>query len=679
MKPLGKIRNIGIIAHIDAGKTTTTERILFLSGRTHRLGDVDSGNTVMDYLEEERERGITIVSAAASLDWNDHLIHLIDTPGHIDFTAEVQRSLRVIDGAVVIFSGVEGVEAQSEKVWRQADYYELPRLVFINKLDRIGSSFNRVIREINSKFSEKAVALQIPVGVEREFSAIIDLISMQFFTFGQDLDGKIDRCEIPSELRIEAERHRNSLIERLADFSDGIAEHFIEDAPISQETLECEIRHLVLDNVICPVVIGSAKKNIGISTLLDAIIKYLPSPDSRKIINTETKGAQRPEAGKADPKSPMSGLVFKIVASPSADLYYLRTYTGVLNVGASLLVPRTGEKTKVKRIVRLYANNVEPVEQVGPGDIVGVVGPKELITGDTLCDPARPISLESVQFPEPILSMSIEPYSSKDKDRLHQTMTLLCREDPTLKATHDENTGQFILSGMGELHLTINLKRINNEFNIKARCGEPRVEFRETIAQTVNSHAVFDKVVGDRELYAEATIALSPEPHDLERPFSILSKVENPNSSKNFTQVALDYLKDGLRTGGNYGYPLIYVSAVLNRLETHPEKTTEGAILGAILKALDQAIKDAGTKILEPIMKVEIYTTESTLGDVSNFLITRRADIHKVTDVADMKKINCDVPLAEMFGFGKTLPSLTGGRGSFIMEPSGFSEAPRRD
>ena len=664
-----------MIAHIDAGKTTTTERMLFLSGKTHRIGEVDSGNTVMDYLEEERERGITIVSAAASFEWQGYLIHLIDTPGHIDFTAEVERSLCVTDGAVVIFSGVEGVEAQSEKVWRQADYYGIPRIVFINKLDRIGSSFNRIMDEIDSKFNDKALALQVPVGTEKEFSAIIDLISMQMLTFSDDQKNKMHYCEIPRELKDEAESQRQRMIEKLADFSDYIAERFIDGDPIPKATLKGEIRQLVLANRISPVVIGSAKKSIGIHSLLDAIVKYLPSPDYRMKGYPKPEDAQTTVPEKADPNSPMCGLVFKVIAGPSADLYYLRTYTGTLKTGANLLVPRTGKTTKIKRMLRLYANNVEAVEEVGPGDIVGIVGPKGLVTGDTLCDPTRPVSLETVHFPEPILSVSVEPHSNKEKDRLRQAMELLSREDPTLKMTHDENTGQFILSGMGELHLEINLKRINNEFNIKARCGQPRVEYRETIAKEVSSHAIFSKLIGDAEIYAEAIIKLTPEAPHRERRSPLARIKEDSGIDPRYGTIALDYLKDGMRTGGNFGYPLIYVGATLMELRTQHDKTTDGAVLGAILKALDQAIKDAGTKILEPVMNVEITTTESTLGDLSNYLTTRRAVIHEIVDIADMKKMSCEVPLAEMFGFSKALPSLTGGRGSFSMEPSGFVEA----
>ena len=674
MNALDKIRNVGVIAHIDAGKTTTTEAMLFLAGRTHRRGEVDSGNTVTDYLEEERERGITIVSAAASFQWKSCLVHLIDTPGHIDFTAEVERSLRVIDGAIVIFSGVEGVEAQSEKVWRQADHYNLPRVVFINKLDRIGSSFNRVLHEVNSKFGNKAIAFQAPLGVEKEFSAVIDLISMQLITV-RDGDMNVQFQEIPEYLKAEAQIYRDRMIENLADFSDSIAERFVNEEVMPKEVLESEVRQLVLNNRISPVVIGSAKKSIGIYGLMDAIAKYLPSPADFKGVKTYSSTQKESRISIIGHGGSPLGLIFKVIARPSADLYYFRTYAGRLKTGANLLVPRTGKKVRIKRILRLYADSVEPIDEVGPGDIVGLIGPKDLVTGDTLCDPSHPSLLESIKFPEPVLSVSIEPYSGRDKDRLNQAMVLMCREDPTLKAMDDKSTGQSILSGMGELHLEINLKRIIDEFNIKVRYGKPRVEYRETIIRKVTSHAVFEKVVGDNEIYAEVVIELDPKPYDSEQVLAVDNKISDPTIRAFYIQSTLKYLEEGVRTGGNSGYPLIYVNVTLLDLKIHSDKTTEGALLGAVLKALDQAIKEAGTKILEPVMKIEVYAAEKTLGDLSNYLNARRARIHDIIDIADMKKVYCEVPLAEMFGFSKALPALTGGRGTFSMEPSGFIDA----
>lgn len=671
MDDLTLIRNISIIAHIDAGKTTTTERFLYYSGKTHRIGDIDDGSTVMDYLDEERRRGITIVSAAASFPWHDHLVHLIDTPGHIDFTAEVERSLRVIDGAIVIFSGVEGVEAQSEKVWHQADRYGVPRIAFINKLDRIGASFSRVQAEIDDKFPGQGVALQIPVGLEGEFRAVIDLISMEQLAFTGESGIDVERTPIPDELAEAALLAREAMIERLADASDEIALLYLEGETIDSELLHREIRRLTIARRIVPLFAGSAKRNIGIQPLLNSAIAYLPSPADITEIHALTASDEEPVTLAPDPDTPFSGFIFKLVASTTADLYYLRTYSGTLDVGDSIYVPRLQETIRAKRLLRLYAKQTEAIDQVGPGDIVGLIGPRSLVTGDTLCERHQAVVFEQMSFPEPVLSMAVEPKTTKDKDRLDESLQLIAREDPTLEISEDENTGQRLLAGMGELHLEINVKRLEEEFNLSVRCGEPRVAYRETIDREITVTHTFQRLVGENELYAKVTLTLSPKP-PADPPFLVTNEASNPGLSKRHKRTATDALTSGIKTGGNSGYPLIYVAARIDDLETVEGKTNEGAILGALLKGLDQAISEAGTHILEPIMRLEILTPEEQLGEVTNEVTIRRGLIHNVGDVANLKRVVCEVPLAEMFGFSKHLPKVTGGRGSFSMEPCGY-------
>ncbi len=675
MQKLDNMRNIGIIAHIDAGKTTITEGMLYFSGCTHRFGNIDEGTTVMDYLAEERQRGITIVAAAATIPWQDCLLHLIDTPGHIDFTAEVERSLRVIDGAVVIFSGVEGVEAQSEKVWRQADTYSVPKIAFINKLDRIGASFQRVLDEINRKFGG-ALALQEPVGIEDQFNSVVDLLTFQLLEFGGPDHDQVERKPVPDELRERMLQKREELIESLADESDELAVAYLEGDEIPVEKLRSVIRDLTLRNRIVPVFAGSAKKQIGVQPLMDAAIEYLPSPADCDVIPAVKVKTEEPVDVRAAEEEPFAGFIFKLVADPSADLLYMRTYSGTLKQNATLINARTGDKVRAKQILRLYAKNTQTLEQVGPGDIVGVIGPKGCGTGDTLCETRRVVSFERITFPEPVISIAVEPRYSRDRDKLAESLELLCREDPTLSQSEDEDTGQLLLSGMGELHLEINLKRLRDEFKTEARTGQPRVAYRETLKTATSEHVVFARTIGENELYAEAEVAFSPlkRGEDL---FKVEHSLRNENEiPKAFVQAAVRALSDGLRTGGNHGYPLIYLQAELKSLIVSSEKTTEGAVVGAVLSTIDQAIRHVGTRVLEPLMHLEIITTDETVGEVTMYLQPRRAVIHEMTSAGQIKRISCEVPLAEMFGFSKALPKLTGGRASFTMEPCGYQELP---
>ena len=676
MSDMSRIRNIGIIAHIDAGKTTTTEGILYFSGLTHRYGKIDDGTTVMDFLPEERERGITIAAAAATIPWGEHLIHLIDTPGHIDFTAEVERSLRVIDGAVVIFSGVEGVEAQSEKVWRQADTYSVPKIAFINKLDRVGASFPRVLAEINEKFGGCALPLMEPIGIEGEFCSMVDLVTMETVTFAGESNEVVERSPIPAEMAAAMGERREAMLERLADESDEIAHAYLEGEEIPPATLRKAIRELTIARKLTPVLVGSGKKSIGIQPLVDAVVDYLPSPADCADIPAEDTRKGAPIVLHPDEDAPFVGLIFKVSASKTADLFYLRTYQGVLKPNLTLLNSRTGEKVRPRQIFKIYAKTTETVDSVGPGDIVGLVGLRNCGIGDTLCEPRMTVALEKIAFPEPVISMAVEPRMSSDKDKLDETLDLLCREDQTLTRSQDEETGQRIISGMGELHLEINLKRIERDFNVAVRVGEPRVAYRETLKAACDEHVVFSRTIGETELYAEVGVSFRSLAKGGEM-FVVSNSVRGvANIRREFVLGAERALREGLRTGGNHGYPLIYLAAELTDLKVDPVRTTEGAVVGAVLQAIDQAIRNVGTVVLEPLMRLEVTAPDDCIGEISMYVQPRRAVIHEMVSVPAGRKILCEVPLSEMFGFGKALPRLSGGRGSFSMEPCGYQPLP---
>jgi elongation factor G len=680
---LDSIRNISIIAHIDAGKTTLTERILYYSGKSHRIGEVDDGNTVMDYLDEERTRGITIVAAAASLNWKNgeitNLIHLIDTPGHIDFTAEVERSLRVIDGAVVIFSGVEGVEAQSEKVWRQSNRYNVPKIAFINKLDRTGASFKRVFAEIKSKFSSVAIApMQLPMGCESELKGVIDLIKMKAVSFEGEDGSNVVLKDIPDEFKEESKNARDEMLTAVAEHSDPIAELYLLEKEIPEEMLKCEIRKLVMSNKIIPVFTGSAKKNIGVQPVIDAVCDYLPSPNDRySYPGINPKTGLHIEIMNTD--QAFSGLVFKLIASGSADLLYMRTYSGILKFNDTLLNTRTNEKVRIKRLLRLYAKNVESVDEVGPGDIIGLIGPSNTFTGDTLCAVNRPVLLEKIVFPEPVISIAVEPKSNKDKDRLNMTLDLLCREDPTLTIRKNDATGQNLISGMGELHLEVICHRIKNDFHLEARFGRPQVAFRETLKSEIEITGLFNRTIGEKEYYAEVKIKLTPVPR-LEKGIEVLTEIKNKNLIPNsWVASSLETLDNGLRTGGNWGYPLIYIRGEILEIKGLPDKTIDSSVAGAVLDGLQQAIRKIGTTLLEPIVKVDILSPENNIGEINGYLQARRAVIHGIESLPDIKHLSAEVPLSEMFGFSKALPKLSGGRAAFSMEPCGYQEISAQD
>lgn len=680
---INSIRNIGIIAHIDAGKTTISEHFLFYSGKNHKIGEVDEGNTVLDYLDEERKRGITIVSAAASFKWklndSEFIFHLIDTPGHIDFTAEVERSLRVIDGAIVVFSAVEGVQAQSEKVWRQSDNHKVSKIAFINKLDRTGASFSRTLCEIRSKFSSVSVLpIQIPIGEENSLCGIIDLIKMKAIYFEGEFCEKVIEKDIPANFAESAKKMREELLDGLSLLSDRVLSEMLENANVKENILSEEIRRLVIERKLVPVLCGAAKKKIGIQPLLDAIAKYLPSPTDVGAI--EAKNISGKEEILVHPQDKFfCGLVFKVTAGDSADLLYLRTYSGNLKLNEAVLNSRTGEKVRIKRLLRLYASNIEALEEVGPGDIIGIIGPTNTFTGDTLCSVGRRICLESIHFPEPVISLAIEPKSSKDKDRLDACLAMLSREDPTFSYKKNEATGQTILSGMGELHLEIKTKRIVEDFKIQAKVGLPQVAFRESLNSSCEVEGAFEKMMGEQLFSAKIKIffePLSPQhPTGIEIIFAPeLEKLVPPE----WLKVAQEAIINGLKTGGNYAYPLIYVKGTILSISSPDPKTAQAAIAAASLDAVRKAL-NFGTSILEPIVRVEIISPDIYLGEISGYLQSKKAEIsHIGTISAEMKQLICEVPLSEMFGFSKALPKISSGRAAFSMEPCGYKEVSSR-
>jgi elongation factor G len=674
MDSIRHIRNISIIAHIDAGKTSCTEGFLYYSGLSHRYGSIDEGTTVMDFLPEERERGITIAASAATIPWKDAMIHLIDTPGHIDFTAEVERSLRVIDGAVVIFSAVEGVEAQSEKVWRQADAYGVPKIAFINKMDRIGASFERVVEQIDDVFKGCALPLQLPLGVEDNFSGMIDVLSREQLHFSGERNADIIREPLSPEQEDAWQGAYNMVIERMADLSDAVAELFLAEEEVPLQLLQEEIRSQTWARKVVPIFVGSAKLNMGIQPLADAVIDYLPSPLDVPFYPAFELKSGAPIEVNTDSAAPFAGLIFKVNASATADLFFIRVYAGKLKVNATLVNTRSGERVRPRQLFKIFAKNTEQISEAGPGDIVGMTGLKDCSIGDTLCENRRLLSFEKISFPEPVISMVVEPKFSKDKDKLDEVLDMLCREDQTLRRATAEATGQHLLSGMGELHLEVSLKRVSADFKVEIRCGEPRVAYRESLKAAATEKVLFERMLGDMPIYAEITVAFAPLERGGEAMFDIKSALRESNIPRAYVQSAERALRDGLHTGGLHGYPLIYVSATITEIKFSQETTTEGAVAGAALQAIDQALAKVGTTVLEPIMHLEVLTPEENIGEISMFLQPRRAVIRDILSIDQMKKIICEVPLAEMFGFGKALPRLSGGRASFSMEPSGYQE-----
>jgi elongation factor G len=667
--PLERYRNIGIIAHIDAGKTTSTERVLYYTGRTHRLGSVDDGTTVTDWMDQERERGITIVAAAVSAEWKGYFINIIDTPGHIDFTAEVQRSLRVLDGGVVVFDAVQGVEPQSETVWRQADRYGVPRICFINKMDRTGASFDRSLESIRQRLGANPIPLQMPIGEESSFRGVIDLMANQAILWMDEKGEAPSVVEIPPEFQAEAESRRARMVEQIAELDETLTLKYLEGHGISPEELKAALRREVIKGKATPVFCGSALRNKGVQLILDAVIDYLPSPLDIPAVHGTHPSTDEMESRTADESAPLSALVFKIVSDPYVGrLAYFRVYSGKLKQGSTVMNTSHGKRERVGRLIRMYADRREEMDEVLAGDIAAVLGMKETFTGDTLSDITNPILLENITFPEPVVSVAIEPKSMADQDKLSQALHKLSEEDPTFRVRNDETTGQTIISGMGELHLDVLIERMRREFNVNANVGRPRVAYRESITRAVNkSEYRYIKQTGGHGQYGHVVLSLEPGVPGSGLLFE--DKITGGSIPREYIPAVEKGVKEAAEAGVLAGYPVVDVKITLRDGSFHEVDSNEMAFKMAATFAFREGFQKGGPVLLEPIMKVEVLAPEEYLGDVMGNLAGRRATISGIEPrTGNVQAVHAMVPLAEMFGYATELRSSTQGRGVFTME-----------
>ncbi len=672
---LDTIRNIGIIAHIDAGKTTTTERILFYTGRVHRLGEVDEGSATMDWMVQERERGITITSAATTCTWRDHRINIIDTPGHVDFTMEVERSMRVLDGAVVLVSAVEGVQPQSETVWRQADRYRVPRIIYINKMDRTGADFLRTVDMIRDRLGGVPVPVQLPIGAEENFQGVIDLIRMRSTIYLDDLGTRADETEIPAEWRQQAEQLREQMIETAADIDDALATKYLEGAAIDEDELRDALRRGTVSARIVPVLCGSSFRNKGVQPLLDAVVDFLPSPlDLPPVAGTDPRTGetvQRP----ADPSAPLAALAFKIISDPYVGkLTYFRVYSGTLRAGSYVFNANKGQKERVSRILQMHANHREDIPEASAGNVVAAVGLRATATGDSLCDEASPVILESMHFPAPVISVAVEPKTKADEEKLTTALARLAEEDPTFKVRFDSETGQTIISGMGELHLEIIVDRMLREFKVEANVGRPQVAYKETIRQAAKGEGRYVRQTGGRGQYGHAVIEL--EPQERGSGFEFVDQVTGGTIPREYIRPVEAGIREAADGGVLAGYPLIDFRATLLDGSFHEVDSSEVAFKIAGSLAFKDAAARAKPVLLEPMMRVEVVTPDEYMGDVIGDLNARRGQIEGIESQGALRVIRTLVPLAEMFGYATALRSASQGRATYSMEPSHYEEIP---
>ncbi len=670
---LSRIRNFGIIAHIDAGKTTVSERILYYTGKEHSMGEVHEGSAKMDYLPEEQERGITITAAATTIAWREHVLNLIDTPGHVDFTAEVERSLRVLDGAVVVFDAVSGVEAQSETVWRQADRYDVPRLCFVNKMDRGGADFETALESIRSRLSATIAVASRPVGAGDAFTGILDLVSRELLTFGGEQGRTVTREPVPAHLEDELEHHRTALVEAVADHDDGLAERYLAGGEVDAASLRAGLRRATLACRLFPVLCGAALRNIGVQPLLDAVVDYLPSPLDVGVVegHDPERPARRIDIA-PDPGAPVCALAFKILTDAHGDLTFVRLYAGTLEQGQGLYNPRLGKHERAMRLVRLHANEREPVERATAGDIVALVGLKVTATGDTLCDKARQVTLEPIRFPVPVLSMAIEPRTNADRDRLSEALARLAREDPTFLTTQHEETGQTIIAGMGELHLEVLKNRLTREFGIQANVGAPRVSYRQTVAGTAEVTQRFERLIGGRP--QQALVRLRVEALVAGSGLLVESAAPPTELEARFAAAAVEGARFAAQ--GGMGFPMVDLRATVLGGRAHETESSETAFQAAAGAAFQAASEKAGLVLLEPVMRIEVTTPSESLGPVTSDLVRRGAVLDGADLRGDLRVIRGSVPLSRMFGYSTAVRSLTQGRAGYSMEPAGFAPAP---
>jgi len=664
---LERTRNIGIIAHIDAGKTTVTERILFYTGRTHRIGEVHEGAATMDWMPQERERGITITAAATTCFWNDHRVNIIDTPGHVDFTVEVERSLRVLDGGVVVFDGVSGVEPQTETVWRQADKYVVPRICFANKMDRTGANFWQCVDQIRERLGANPAVTQLPIGLEQTFRGVVDLLTQQAIVYTDDLGTTSQRTDIPADIVAEAQTQRERLVEQIAETDEELTLKYLEGEDISTDDLKAALRRATLAAKLVPVLCGAALRNKGVQLLLDAVIDYLPSPLDVPPIVGITPGTDREEERRASDDEPFAALAFKIVADPFAGkLTYFRVYSGRASAGSYVLNSTKGQRERLGRLVRMHANDREDVEEVFAGEIAAAIGLKTTTTGDTLCAENKPILLEAIPFPEPVIKQAIEPKTKGDQDKMALALQRLAEEDPTFRASTDQETGQTVIEGMGELHLEVLVDRMLREFKVVANVGRPQVAYKETITKRVQAEGRFVRQTGGKGQYGHVWLDVEP----LERGvgFEFVNKIVGGAVPREYVPAVEQGVRGALQTGGRYGYPLVDLRATIYDGSYHEVDSSEMAFQIAGSMALKAGVEKAGPVLLEPIMRVEVVVPEQFLGDVIGDLNARRGRIEGIDTRANAQVIKAMVPLAEMFGYVGQLRSMTSGRGAYSME-----------
>jgi len=675
--PIERQRNLGIIAHIDAGKTTTSERILFYTGKSHKIGEVHDGAAVTDWMPQERERGITITAAAITTQWKDHTVNIIDTPGHVDFTAEVERSLRVLDGAVTVFDGVQGVEPQSETVWRQADRYSVPRVAYVNKMDRIGADFFMSANSIVEKLGANAAPIQLPIGVTETFKGLVDLVRMKAVVWtGDQLGADFHDEEIPADMVEMAKKYRDNLIEKLADFDEKIMERYLAgDTNFTEAELKAAIRKGTLACKFFPVLCGSSYKNKGVQTMLDAVIDFLPSPlDVPAIKGTDSNTGEEAERH-ADDKEPFSALMFKIQTDPYVGkLTFFRVYSGVLKAGDSVYFARKKATERIGRILRMHADKREEIKEVHAGDIAATVAVKNSYVGETLCSPDHPIVLEGMNFPEPVISIAIEPKSKEDEEKMGVAMGRLAEEDQTFRIKTDEETSQTIISGMGELHLDIIVDRLKREFNVQANIGKPQVAFRETVRKAVEIEGKFIRQSGGRGQYGHVWLKIEPQP--MNKGFEFVDGIKQGRIPKEFIPAVEKGCREALDGGCLAGFPIVDIKATLFDGSFHEVDSSEIAFKIAGAMALRAGCKAANPVLLEPIMKFEVVTPEANMGDVIGDLNSRRAKIAEMGNRGNVRFIRGTVPLSEMFGYATIVRSISQGRASFNLEPSHYEDVP---
>ena len=673
---LNKTRNIGIAAHIDAGKTTLTERILFYTGRIHKTGEVHDGAATMDWMEQERERGITITSAVTTAEWKDTRINIIDTPGHVDFTMEVERSMRVLDAAVAVFDGSQGVEPQSETVWRQADKYRVPRLAFANKMDKTGADFQLVLDSMEDRLAANAVPIQWPMGREDSFSGIIDLVEMEAYIYKDDLGQDIEVGEIPDEYKEIATEKRNLMIERLADVDDEVAMLYLEGEEVPNEMINAAIRQGVISLEVFPVLCGSALKNKGVQRVLDAVALYLPSPLDVPPIQGVIPGSGEETNRPADEDAPTSALAFKIMTDPYVGrLTFVRVYSGVLESGSYVYNATKGQKERVGRLMKMHSNNREEVDVIGAGDLGAVIGLKNTTTGDTLCDPDHEVILESIEVPEPVISVAIEPASKADQDKLSSGLIKLTEEDPTFRVVTDSETGQTVISGMGELHLEIIVDRLKREFNVNANVGAPQVAYRETITRNTDVQGKFVRQSGGRGQYGD--VRIKAEPLERGSGFEFENAIVGGTIPKDYIPAVQKGVEEAMQNGPLLGFPIVDMKVTLYDGSYHEVDSSEMAFKIAASMAIREVMNQGGATVLEPIMRVEAVTPEQYMGDVIGSLNSRRGQIQGMQPRGNAQVVNAHVPLAEMFGYATDLRSLTQGRATFSMFLDHYAQVPK--